>query len=109
MGTRCPERERCGASAYGRVVRVKNHVNWRRFGPMARHTKQWRRLYKARTAVERINGRLKCGLGLGDLTVRGNANVGLQLDLGILVLYGLALGHLSRGAKQWRSYTRVAD
>ena len=109
IGGRCPERKRCGTSAYGRVVRVKNHADWRRFGPMARGTNQWKRLYKGRTAVERINGRLKRGLGLGDLTVRGKANVGLQVDLGILVLYGLALGHLKRGAKAWRSYTRVAD
>ena len=41
--------------------------------------------------------------------VRGKANVGLQLDPGILVMYGLALGHLKRGARHWRSYTRVAD
>ena len=109
MGTRCPEREQCGTSEYGRIVRVKNHADWRRFGPMARGTKQWKRLYKGRTAVERINGRLKRGLGLGDLTVRGQANIGLQLDLGILVIYGLSLGHLKRGARQWRSYTRVAD
>jgi len=109
MGTRCPDRERCGSSAYGRVVRVKNHADWRRFGPLARGTKQWKRLYKGRTACERVNARLKRGLGLGDLTVRGKANVGLQVDLGILVLYGLALGHLKRGAKHWRSTTRVAD
>jgi len=36
----------CGASAYGRVVRVKNHADWRRFGPMERGMKQWKRLYK---------------------------------------------------------------
>jgi hypothetical protein len=108
-GGRCPERKRCGTSAYGRVVRVKNHADWRRFGPMARGTSQWKRLYKGRTACERVNGRLKRGLGLGDLTVRGKSTVGLQLDVGILVMYGLALGHLQRGARHWRSYTRIAD
>ena len=41
--------------------------------------------------------------------VRGLQNVTLSLDLAILTLYGLALGHLKRGAKEWRSYTRVAD
>ena len=109
FGTPCPERPRCGTSRYGRVVRVKNHADWRRFGPMARNTKQWKRLYRGRTACERVNARLKGGLGLDDLYVRGVRNVTMSLDLAILVLYGLALGHLKRGAKHWRSYTRVAD
>lgn len=109
FGTRCAERSRCGMSRYGRVVRVKNHADWRRFGPMARNTKQWKRLYRSRTACERVNGRLKGGLGLDDLYVRGLRNVALSLDLAILVLYALALGHLKRGAKHWRSYTRIAD
>jgi len=29
--------------------------------------------------------------------------------MAILVLYALALGHLKRKAKHWRSYTRIAD
>jgi hypothetical protein len=109
MGVNCPERKRCGASAYGRVVRVKNHEDWRRFGPMARGTKQWKRLYKGRTACERVNARLKDGMGMNDLHVRGIRNIAMSLDLAILALYGLALGHLKRGAKKCRSYTKVAD
>lgn len=108
LGTACPERERCGSGPYGRVVRVKNHADWRRFGPLARGTPQWKRLYARRTACERVNARLKDGMVLGDLHVRGIRNVTLSLDLAILTLYALALGHLKRGAKHWRSYTRIA-
>jgi hypothetical protein len=108
FGTECPEREKCGAGPYGRVVRVKNHADWRRFGPMARGTIQWKRLYAGRTACERVNARLKGGMVLDDLHVRGVRNVTLSLDLAILTLYALALGHLRRGAKHWRSYTRIA-
>ena len=104
----CPERERCGRGSYGRVVRVKNHLDWRRFGTMARGSRQWKRLYSARTACERVNARLKTGLGLADLRVRGLKNVQMTVSLAILAMYGLALGHLRRGAKEWRSWTRVA-
>jgi len=109
LGTDCPEREKCGASRYGRVVRVKNHLDWRRFGPVARGTPQWKRLYAGRTACERVNARLKVGMALDDLHCRGTEQVTLSLDLAILTIYGLAIGHLKRGAKHWRSYTRVAN
>jgi len=108
LGTECPEREKCGATPYGRVVRVKNHADWRRFGPLARETKQWKRLYAKRSACERVNARLKGGMALDDLHCRGIEQVRLNLDLAILTIYGLALGHLKRGAKHWRSYTQVA-
>ena len=108
LGTACPERERCGSGPYGRVVRVKHDMDWRRFGPMARHTKQWKRLCRGRTACERVNARLKGGMAMDDLHVRGIRNVTMSLDVAILTLYALALGHLRRGAKHWRSYTRIA-
>lgn len=109
LGTACSERAKCGSGPYGRVVRVKHDKDWRRFGPMARHTRQWKRLYRGRTACERVNARLKEGMGMDDLHVRGLRNVTLSLDVAILTLYALALGHLKRGAKHWRSYTRMAD
>ena len=108
-GISCPERERCGRGRYGRVVRVKNHQDWRRFGPLARGTKQWERLYRARTANERVNSRVKEGMGLDDPSVRGRANMQMAVNLAVLALYGLALGHLRRKAKAWRSYTRLAQ
>lgn len=109
LGTDCPDREKCSTGPYGRVVRVKNHTDWRRFGPLARETKQWKRLYAKRTACERVNARLKVGLALDELHSRGIEQVTLSVDLAILTLHGLALGHLKRGAKHWRSYSRLAD
>lgn len=109
LGTKCPERESCGSGSYGRVVRVKNHVDWRRFGPLARNTPQWKRLYAGRTACERVNARVKKGMALDDLHSRGIDQVTLNLDFAILAMYALAIGHLSRGSKHWRSYKRIAD
>lgn len=108
-GLGCPERKRCSPAAYGKTVRVRAEQDWRRFGPIPHGTKKRKRLYNGRTAAERVNSRLKQGLALDELTVRGQAKIQLKLDLALLVLYGLALGHLRRKAKHWRSYTRIAD
>jgi hypothetical protein len=59
-GWRCPSRRRCnGSSDYGMTVRVKREVDLRRFPPIPRQTKEFERLYKGRTAIERLNARLK--------------------------------------------------
>ncbi|MBM4050540.1 MAG: transposase [Planctomycetes bacterium] len=108
-GLACPERETCSPTPYGRTVRVHAEQDWRRFGPVAHGTKKRKRLYNGRTAAERVNSRIKGGLRLDELTVRGKKKITLKLDLAIIVLYSLALGHLRRKAKHWRSYTRVAD
>ena len=108
-GLTCAQRGLCGKGRYGRVVRVKNHRDWRRFGTVARGTKKWRRLYRARTANERVNARVKEGMGLDDPSVRGRAKMQMTVNLAVLALYGLALGHLRRKAKAWRSYTRLAE
>jgi len=108
-GLPCPDRETCSPTPYGRTVRVHAEQDWRRFGPVAHGTKKHKRLYNGRTAAERVNSRLKCGLTLDELTVRGKKKITMKLDLAIIVLYALALGHLRRKAKHWRSYTRVAD
>jgi len=44
---------------YGKTVRVKQTIDLRRFPPIPRATRHLERLYKGRTAAERINGRLK--------------------------------------------------
>jgi len=107
-GWRCPERQRCGPSTYGRVVRVKWTKDWRRFGPMPHGTPQRKRRYNGRTACERVNSRLKTALALDDLHVRGKARIELRVAIALVVLLGMAKGHLERKAKAWRSLTRLA-
>ena len=107
-GQRCPERARCSPTPYGRSIRVKCETDWRRFGPMPHGTVGRRRRYNGRTAVERVNSRLKIGLTLDDLHVRGKARIGLRTNLAMIVLLAMAHGHLEKKAKAWRSLTRVA-
>lgn len=56
---------------YGLTVRVKCQTDLRRFPPIPRQTKKFERLYKGRTAIERVNGRLKVFWGADDGNIAG--------------------------------------
>jgi len=72
QGWECPSDAACnGARDYGLTVRVKQELDLRRFPTVPRATKQFERLYKGRTAVERVNGRLKIFWGIDDGQVYG--------------------------------------
>lgn len=72
QGWDCPSAAVCnGERAYGLTVRVKQEIDLRRFPSIPRATKQFERLYDGRTAVERVNGRLKIFWGIDDGQVYG--------------------------------------
>jgi len=72
-GFLCAAQERCNAGkSYGLTVRVPQEIDLRRFPAIPRATAQFERLYKGRTSVERVNGRLKVFWGLDDGNVVGS-------------------------------------
>lgn len=83
---RCPERTRCTASAYGAVRKVKIERDPRRYPGLWRESKKWTRLYRKRTAVERVNGRLKDFLLLDGLTIRGMGKVRAHVTVSLICL-----------------------
>jgi hypothetical protein len=71
-GWACASEARCNTGkAYGRTVRVKQEIDLRRFPPIPRATKTFERLYRGRTAVERVNARLKVFWGTDDGNIAG--------------------------------------
>jgi Transposase DDE domain len=83
-GWECPMTAACDAGkSYGKTVRVPRDVDPRRFPAPPRATKKFERLYKGRTAVERVNARLKVFWGVDDGNLRGSrrfvARVGVVL------------------------------
>jgi Transposase DDE domain len=62
-----------------------------------RDSRKWRRLYRGRNAVERVNGRLKEFYGLTPVRTRGLERVQLHVDLTMLALLAAALAR-SRAA-----------
>ena len=63
----------CNAGkSYGLTVRVPQEIDVRRFPSLPRATKKFERLYKGRTAVERVNARLKIFWGADDGNLTGS-------------------------------------
>ena len=87
----CKSRFRCTSSPYGYVLKLPIAEDVRRHPPVPRESKKWKRLYKMRTAVERVNSRVKDLLGLNNLTVRGIAKVIVRSALSLLVMLAAAV------------------
>jgi hypothetical protein len=72
-GWECPMAKHCNeGKQYGKTVRVPREIDVRRFPALPRATKKFERLYKGRTAVERVNARLKIFWGADDGNVTGS-------------------------------------
>jgi hypothetical protein len=72
-GWDCPMSNVCNAGKeYGLTERVKREIDLRRFPAIPRATKKFERLYKGRTAVERVNARFKVFWGADDGNITGS-------------------------------------
>jgi hypothetical protein len=85
-GWACPSDKKCnGGGGYGKTVRVKCELDLRRFPPIPRATKEFERRYKGRTAIERVNARVKLFWGADDGNVTGAARFHAHLATIMLV------------------------
>lgn len=85
-GWRCPNHQTCNAGRrHGLTVRVKPEIDPRRFPEIPRATKQFERLYKNRTSVERTIGRLKVFWGADDGNVTGSERFHARIGTVMLV------------------------
>jgi len=88
---KCPHHHRCNAGKkYGKTVRVNMDIDLRRFPPIPRATKKFERLYRGRTAVERVNARLKVFWGADDGNVVGARRFHANVSVVMLVHAALA-------------------
>jgi Transposase DDE domain len=91
QGWACPSDGRCNEGrAYGLAVRVDATLDLRRFPPVPRATKQFERLYKGRTASERVNARLKVFGGADDGNLTGARRFHAYIGVVMVVCVGLA-------------------
>jgi hypothetical protein len=99
-GWRCPMASVCNAGKkYGRTVRVPREIDLRRFPAVPRATKKFERLYKGRTAVERVNARLKVFWGADDGNVTGSRR--FFALLGVVLVVHAAFATLLAMAPRW--------
>lgn len=110
---------RCPARAYGltcdrlgrcpKQVRIALGEDRRVFGPVARSSTKWHRLYNGRSAVERVNGRLDVSFGFERHFVRGLDRMRLKVDLALIVMLAMAVGRIDENqAEALRSLVAAA-
>jgi hypothetical protein len=99
-GWACPMSTVCNAGkSYGKTVRVPSEVDPRRFPALPRATKKFEQKYKGRTAVERVNARLKIFWGADDGNVTGSRRFVAQV--GVVMAVHAAFATLLAQAPRW--------
>ena len=83
-----------------RIFRIKCEEDRRIFTPVARNSHKWKRLYKKRTGIERMNGRIDRDYRFERHTIRGLAKMTMFLTVTFLVYMGMAKGKIERGQKE---------
>ena len=97
----CPLPEKCPL----KIIWIRPVHDYRRFGyRVARNTEEWVNLYNHRTAIERINSRLKYERRLDSHCFRGLGKIGLHCRLAVL---SLLAGALVRAQKNEFSELRI--
>jgi hypothetical protein len=109
---RCKSSSRCNrGKTYGKTVRIQCALDFRRFPPIPRATKTFERLYKTRTASERVIGRLKLFWGADDGNTWGaerfHAQVGTILIVHLAFATALAERAEGRGVLSKTRLSRV--
>jgi len=80
-----------------RIFRIKCGEDRRIFTPVARNSHKWRRLYKKRTGVERINGRIDRDYKFERHTIRGLGKMTMFITVTFLVYMGMAKAKILAG------------
>ena len=91
-----------------KIYKIYISYDERVFLPVARDSDKFKKLYKRRTSVERINGRLDRDYMFEDHYIRGLKKMKLMVSLSLVVMNGMAVGKLKNGKEKIRSLTNVA-
>ena len=83
-----------------KVYKIYISYDERIFLPVARDSDKFKRLYKGRTAVERLNGRLDRDYMFEDHCIRGLKKMKLMVSLTLLTMNAMALGKIKRGTTE---------
>jgi hypothetical protein len=100
QGWDCPSAAKCNdGRPYGLTARLPCELDLRRFPPIPRATKEFERRYKGRTAVERVNARLKIFWGADDGNVTGARR--FHAFVGVVMVVHLLFATLLARAPRW--------
>jgi hypothetical protein len=92
----------------GKGLRIPLGEDRRVFTPLARSSYKWKRVYKKRTAVERVNSRLDVSFGFEQHYIRGLKKMELRCSVAMSIMLAMALGRIREKQKEYmRSLVRA--
>ena len=92
----------------GKTYKIYISYDERVFLPVARDSMKYERLYKGRTSVERLNGRIDRDYMFEDHCIRGLKKMKLMVSLTLLTMNAMALGKINQGVtKHLAALTRL--
>ena len=97
-GLECHSKKSC--RHFCKSVRIHLDIDRRIFTPIARSSHKWKREYKRRTAVERVNARLAKVYGFDDHTIKGLSKMRLHLSVVLCIMLTLAVGHIKEKRRE---------
>ena len=92
----------------GKIYKIYISYDERIFLPIARDSEKFKKLYKGRTAVERLNGRLDRDYMFEGHCIRGLKKMTLMVSLSMIVMNGMTIGKIKNGKTGLRSLKTVA-
>lgn len=90
-GISCKNHKNCN---FKKGIRINISINRRLFTPLPRSSYKWKTLYKTRTSIERLNGRLDEFFGFEKHYIRGLKKMKLRGCLSFIVMLSMALGRI---------------
>jgi len=90
-GLECKGRDKCWISD---SIRIDIDSNPRIFTAVARSSYKWKQIYKKRSSVERVNGRLDESFCFEKHFIRGIDKMKLRCGLALIVMLGMAYGRI---------------
>lgn len=82
-----------------RIFRIPIKTDPRIFTKVARNSKKWKRLYKKRTSIERINGRIDRDFQFEKHTIRGLEKMKMFLTMTFIIQLASAKARIEKGVK----------
>jgi len=93
------KQKKCLRYSYkGKTYKIYISYDERVFLPVARNSMKFVRLYKGRTVVERLNGRLDRDYMFQDHCIRGLKKMRLMVSLSLITMNAMALGKIRCGS-----------
>ena len=86
-----------------KIYRIPLETDYRIFTSVARDSKKFKKKYKMRTEIERLNGRIDRDYMFNDHFIRGQKKMELMLNLTFIVMLTIAKGYIKNKQENIRS------